>query len=358
MNASGKSEDEGRKAMYIQRAELPSDRFTQISNQWLRDKRLSWKGRGLLAWLASHSAGFTISEQAIVAAAPDGRDAARGAVRELESYGYLRRIQTRDEGGKLGPVAYVLLDPWAGNPQVSTVDGKPGDGGAGGEPPVEDPQVTTVDGKSVDGETVDGKPVDGPTSNNSDKPQVATVDGLTVDGKSTPIRRLKSKNTKNQKTKRAPRVPAAGGVTRRTARAPVAPPANQSGFAARSLIAGIPRYRAAPGWVRRHLTALAAAALDSGFGRDAILRYADLVIAEQTFKDHQHIPEFRAALARLGRDALLLAACPRCAGDPGEGLCCIDPTTDLPWTEDDQAQLELALERLAPTADELETGSL
>ncbi len=102
---------------------------------------------------------------------------------------------------------------------------------------------------------------------------------------------------------------------------------------------------------------MTAAALDAGFGRQAIERYADMVIAEATYKDRQHIPEFRAALSRLGRDALLLTACPRCACDPRDGLCCIDPSVDPPWTEEDQAQLELTLDHLGITIADLDTGT-
>lgn len=156
----------------------------------------------------------------------------------------------------------------------------------------------------------------------------------------------------------SPPVAAVGSPTVRRAK-PATPAANQPGFAGRSLVTAIPRYRNAPGWARRHLAAMAEAALGANFGRDAILHYAQLVIHEAAYKEHQHLPEFRAALARLGRDALLLTACPRCAADPRDGLCCIDPAkAGRSWTEEDQAALERALDRLGPTEDELAASHL
>lgn len=151
-------------------------------------------------------------------------------------------------------------------------------------------------------------------------------------------------------------VPAVGGLTDRNARAREAPPAQPDIFIARSLIAGIPRYRAAPGWVRsKHLAPMAATVLAAGFGREAIVRYAELVIGEARFRDHQHIPEFRDALRRLGRDVELGHACATCARDPDGTWCCLPE--DRPWTGDDQAALERALDQLGVSHVELAEGA-
>ncbi len=101
--------------MRVRRGRLPADRYTRVSNDWLRDQRLSWKARGILSWLASHNVGFEIDQATIVAAsARDGRDAVRGALQELDTYGYLRREQPRGRDGKLGGIVYTLSDPWGG----------------------------------------------------------------------------------------------------------------------------------------------------------------------------------------------------------------------------------------------------
>lgn len=148
-----------------------------------------------------------------------------------------------------------------------------------------------------------------------------------------------------------PRVLAVGEPPLRNAReSRTAPPAQPvTSIAARSLVAGIARYRSAPGWVKRdYLIPMADAALHAGFGRDAITRYAAMVIAEHAFKDDHHIPEFRAALARLGRDHLNGDAC-QAHGIPECDPCTAEPIVDRPWDDEDQADLEAALDRLGHT---------
>lgn len=93
-------------------ADILGEHFTQISNAALRDPRLSFKARGILAWLASHQDGFGCSVAAIVADSDtDGKAAVRSALDELESAGYLSRERVRDqETGRLGPADYLVTD--------------------------------------------------------------------------------------------------------------------------------------------------------------------------------------------------------------------------------------------------------
>lgn len=85
--------------------------FTQLPNTWLRDERLSYRARGLLAMLMSHEAGYRITLKAISAASPrEGIDAMREAVRELEAVGYLRRHAHKSIGRYEGD-DWELCDP-------------------------------------------------------------------------------------------------------------------------------------------------------------------------------------------------------------------------------------------------------
>lgn len=84
--------------------------FTQAGNSALRDRRLSRRARGLLAELLSHCDGFGISIQSLVAAGPEGRDAIRAALTELEEHGYLVRKRERREDGTLGGTQYYITD--------------------------------------------------------------------------------------------------------------------------------------------------------------------------------------------------------------------------------------------------------
>lgn len=83
--------------------------FTMVHNAALRDRRLTRRARGLLVEVLSHRAGFGISEASLVAAGPEGRDAVRKALRELEEHGYLHREQAR-AGGRFGETVFRLTD--------------------------------------------------------------------------------------------------------------------------------------------------------------------------------------------------------------------------------------------------------
>lgn len=92
----------------IRRGQRPADRFTMISNDFHRDARLSFKARGLGGYLLSHSEGWNTSVAAIAKANGVGRDAVRTGLAELESLGYLRRVQARTDDGRLGEVDYLI----------------------------------------------------------------------------------------------------------------------------------------------------------------------------------------------------------------------------------------------------------
>ncbi|MBB2914904.1 hypothetical protein FHS43_006216 [Streptosporangium becharense] len=152
-------------------------------------------------------------------------------------------------------------------------------------------------------------------------------------------------------------VTAVGGLTRRNARTRErAPAAQPEDLLARRVIRAIPRYRAAPGWVRKHLAALARDALGAGYGSGALTRYARMVIEEERFLGHQHIPELRAALRRLELDVRLGDACPCCGQEPDD-CPAASATDDRPWTEQDQAAWERTLAHLGADPDELARGA-
>lgn len=115
--------------MAILRGMLPTDSFTIISNAWLRDSALSWKAKGLLAYISSHAAGHSLTSEQIVAEGTDGKDAVRAGLVELEERGYLRRVQQRGDGGKITGTDYLLQEPDVGK----TSAGKPAPGSDQGE---------------------------------------------------------------------------------------------------------------------------------------------------------------------------------------------------------------------------------
>lgn len=85
--------------------------YTQLPNRWLRDERLSFRARGLLAMLMSHEPGWKVTLKSVAGATPEGIDAMRTAVAELERYGYLVRHAVKARGRFQGD-DWELVDPF------------------------------------------------------------------------------------------------------------------------------------------------------------------------------------------------------------------------------------------------------
>lgn len=84
--------------------------FVQIPNAWMRDNRLSFRARGLLAMLMSHEGGsFKVTLKSLAADNPESIDTLRNAVNELEELGYLKRY--RKARGNGNPDTWDLCDP-------------------------------------------------------------------------------------------------------------------------------------------------------------------------------------------------------------------------------------------------------
>lgn len=85
--------------------------YTQVPNSWLRDPALSFKAKGLLAYLLSHEAGFTVSIKKLARDSGDGVHAIRSAIDELTQNNYLKTATTRTAQGWNGGLAWHLQDP-------------------------------------------------------------------------------------------------------------------------------------------------------------------------------------------------------------------------------------------------------
>lgn len=83
----------------IVRSPHPQRDWTAFENTTLRDRRLSMKARGVLVWLLSMPADYRVSSDQLAKVGPDGRDAIRSALTELEATGYLVRRRVRTDDG-------------------------------------------------------------------------------------------------------------------------------------------------------------------------------------------------------------------------------------------------------------------
>ena len=94
--------------------------FTQVANEVLKSKHLSWKAKGIYAYLFSKPDDWDFSNLRIKIESKDGRRAIMSALRELEEAGYLQRI--KQPSGKMD---YILkfssqsqeTELWVDNPK-------------------------------------------------------------------------------------------------------------------------------------------------------------------------------------------------------------------------------------------------
>lgn len=95
----------------IVRSPRPDRGFTILDNLTLRDPRLSWKARGLLAFLLSMPDNWRTNSDHLQHCGPDGRDSVRAGLRELEAAGYLERRKVRSESGRWSSETVVYDRP-------------------------------------------------------------------------------------------------------------------------------------------------------------------------------------------------------------------------------------------------------
>jgi len=99
--------------------------YAVISNRALSDKRLSWKARGVLAYLLTKPDGWEVMVAELIGASPDGRRVIDSALDELETCGYLvRPDQAKDETGRFSAVSIeVWEEPVGGYPSRENANG-------------------------------------------------------------------------------------------------------------------------------------------------------------------------------------------------------------------------------------------
>lgn len=105
--------------MSIKRAPRPQAHFTIISNDVLRDDRLSFRARGILASILSRPDNWRTDSESLARESKEGRTAILTALKELESVGYLRRNKFQNEKGHWVTESLVFdkpQDPKYGNP--------------------------------------------------------------------------------------------------------------------------------------------------------------------------------------------------------------------------------------------------
>lgn len=119
-----------------------------MRNEGLQDVRLSFKARGLMAYMLSLPDDWKFYVKELVKHSDrDGRDAVLSGLKELEKVGYLQRTTHRNKG-KFDSVDYLLVDVPVSTPQTENPDtGKPDtDNPTPDKPDTENPQLQSTTG--------------------------------------------------------------------------------------------------------------------------------------------------------------------------------------------------------------------
>ena len=84
--------------------------YTMMSNQHLKDKRLTLKAKGLMSVMLSLPENWDYTLRGLAAISREGVDAISEAVKELERSGYVIRNRKRDERGRLSGTEYLIYE--------------------------------------------------------------------------------------------------------------------------------------------------------------------------------------------------------------------------------------------------------
>lgn len=110
---------------------LSSDPFARVRKAVLEDKRMSWKAKGVFAYLMGKPDDWKGIVADIVNHGPERATAIRAAIKELVEFGYAREERIREKGKLAGLVIHVADDPTffkKSEKQPANIEAKPRSG--------------------------------------------------------------------------------------------------------------------------------------------------------------------------------------------------------------------------------------
>lgn len=87
--------------------------YVMLNKEFLQSENLTWKAKGLLAYILSLPDNWVIHESEIITHAKDGEKSSRSGFKELIKEGYIHRIQLREKGKFVGYEYHVTEFPTA-----------------------------------------------------------------------------------------------------------------------------------------------------------------------------------------------------------------------------------------------------
>lgn len=89
---------------------VKNSNYTTLSNYHFKDKRLSWKAKGLLSTMLSLPEDWNYTIEGLSKLSVDGIKATNSGLMELEKCGYLVRKQSRNSNGHFGLSEYYVYE--------------------------------------------------------------------------------------------------------------------------------------------------------------------------------------------------------------------------------------------------------
>lgn len=117
--------------MAVCRIEKTKD-YTVMANHHLRNKALSLKAKGLLSLMLSLPEDWDYTVKGLAYICKDGIDSINGAIKELETTGYMHRQRVRNDRGQLTTTEYTIRE----HPQNMGGDTFPAEGLPAQESPI------------------------------------------------------------------------------------------------------------------------------------------------------------------------------------------------------------------------------
>jgi hypothetical protein len=104
----------------IQRRTTP---FALVNKAALEDTRLSWKAKGILAYLLSRPESWEVISGDVINRSTDGRESVLAGMNELKQFGYAKLDNDRDEKGHVMGKHWVVFE----EPETPPINGFPED---------------------------------------------------------------------------------------------------------------------------------------------------------------------------------------------------------------------------------------
>ncbi|MGE8057324.1 helix-turn-helix domain-containing protein, partial [Bacillus mycoides] len=99
--------------------------YTTINNTGLRDERLTWKAKGILAYILSLPDDWVFYMEEVATHSKDKLDSLKSGIKELKEHGYVKRYPVKNEKGKIARWEMIIYEvPQGEKPQGEKPQGE------------------------------------------------------------------------------------------------------------------------------------------------------------------------------------------------------------------------------------------